>query len=177
VGGGGIDAALFSGNKAAYTITNNAGALAIAGTDGNDSLSTIERLHFDDVKLAFDLDANAGLTAKLLGAVAGKDSIANKQFVGIGLSALDNGTSLPDLMQLALDTVLGTGFSNDAVVTLLFNNLAGAPPPAPDLATFVGLIDNGTYTPVSLAILASDNELNTNNINLIGLSTSGLEFI
>ena len=177
VGGAGIDAALFSGNKAAYSITNNGGALTLQGTDGNDSLSTIERIHFDDVKVAFDLDANAGLTAKLLGAVAGKDSIANKQFVGIGLSVLDGGTSYSDLMQLALNTVLGADFSNESVVNLLFNNLAGAAPSSSDLATFVGLIDNGNYTPVSLAILAADNEINTTNIGLIGLSTTGLEFI
>ncbi len=177
VGGAGIDTALFGGLKSAYTITNNSGALTVQGTDGNDSLSAIERLHFDDVKVAFDLDANAGLTAKLLGAVAGKDSVANKGFVGIGLSVLDGGTSYSDLMQLALNTVLGADYSNESVVNLLFNNLAGAAPSAGDLATFVGLIDNGTFTPVSLAIVAADNEINTSNINLIGLSSAGLEFI
>ncbi|MFT4863181.1 MAG: serralysin [Pseudohongiellaceae bacterium] len=177
VGGAGIDAALFSGNKAAYSITNSNGSLTLQGLDGNDSLSTIERLFFDDVKVAFDLDANAGLTAKLLGAVAGKDSIANKQFVGIGLNALDSGTSYSDLMQLALNVVLGSDFTNASLVNLLFNNLAGAAPSSSDLATFVGLIDNGTYTPVSLAILAADNEINTNNIGLVGLSSAGLEFI
>jgi serralysin len=177
IGGAGIDTAIFGGSKTAYTITNNSGALTLQGTDGNDSLSTIERLQFDDVKVAFDLDGNAGLTAKLLGAVAGKESVANKGFVGIGLSVLDGGTSYSDLMQIALNTVLGTEFTNESVVSLLFNNLAGAAPSAGDLATFVGLIDNGTFTPVTLAILAADNEINTNNINLIGLSSAGLEFI
>lgn len=177
VGGAGIDAALFNGSKAAYSISNNSGTLTLQGLDGTDNLSTIERLHFEDVKVAFDLDGNAGLTAKLLGAIAGKDSIANKQFVGIGLSLLDSGTPYADLMQLALNTVLGSGFSNQAVVNLLFNNLAGVTPSSADLATFVGLIDNGTYTPASLAVLAADNELNTTNIGLVGLNSTGLEFI
>ena len=177
VGGAGIDYAIFGGSKDAYTISGTVSALSVQGTDGNDSLSGIERLQFDNVKLAFDLDANAGFTAKLLGAVAGKDSLANQSYVGTGLNALDNGMSNEALMQLALDTVLGSNFENSAVVNLLFTNLAGAPPSEADLATYTGLLDNNTYTPVSLAIAAADHELNTTNIGLVGLATSGLEFV
>lgn len=176
-GGAGIDYAIFRGNKDVYTISGNINSLSVQGSDGNDTLSGIERLQFDNVKLAFDLDASAGFTAKLLGAIAGKNAIANKQYVGIGLGALDSGMSNEALMQLALDTVLGSNFENSAVVNLLFTNLAGAAPSAGDLATFTGLIDNGTYTPVSLAIAAADHELNTTNIGLVGLATTGLEFV
>lgn len=175
-GGDGIDIAIFAGSRQAYTIVNNAGALTIQGSDGNDSLSSIERIHFDDAKLAFDLDGNAGFTARLLGAIAGPSAISNTEWVGIGINALDSGTSSADLMQLALDTVLGSGYSNEAVVNLLFNNLAGAPPSAADSATFVGLLDNGTYTPVSLGIAAAEHELNSNNIGLVGLVTNGIEY-
>jgi Ca2+-binding RTX toxin-like protein len=177
VGGAGIDMAIFNGNKSSYTIVNNAGALSVQGSDGNDSLTTIERLQFTDMKLAFDLDANAGFVAKLLGALAGSASIANKQFVGIGLNALDSGASQEALMQLALDAVLGPNYSNASVVDLLFTNLAGALPSPSDRAAFVGLIDNGTYSPVTLSITAAENELNTSNIGLVGLASVGLEYI
>lgn len=177
VGGLGIDTAIFGGNKSSYTVTNNAGALTVQGGDGNDSLTTIERLQFDDVNVAFDLDANAGFVAKLLGVMAGKASVANKQFVGLGLGALDGGSSNEALMQLALDAVLGANFTNGAVVDLLFTNLAGALPSAADRALFTGLIDNGTYTPLSLSMTAADHEVNTTNIGLIGLATTGLEFV
>ncbi len=175
-GGSGIDFGLFSGNNDAYAISGNSESMTVQGTDGNDTLSSIERLIFDNVKLAFDVDGNADFTAKLLGAVAGKDAVSNQQYVGIGLSALDSGTSNEALMQLALDTVLGSNFSNADLVNLLFNNLAGALPSANDLATFTGLIDNGTYTPVSLAIAAADHDLNTTNIGLVGLATTGIEY-
>lgn len=176
-GGDGIDIAVFTGSRLVYSISNDQGTLTINGTDGNDRLSSIERLHFDDTKLAFDLDGNAGFTARLLGAIAGPDAVNNKEYVGIGINALDSGTSNADLMQLALDTVLGSNFTNEAVVNLLFNNLAGSPPSSADSATFVDLLDNGTYTPVSLGLAAAEHELNTNNIGLVGLASNGLEYV
>jgi len=176
-GGAGTDTAIFSGAKTAYTITNNQGTLSIQGTDGTDSLTAIERLQFDNVKVAFDLDANAGLTAKLLGVLAGKDSVANPTFVGAGINVLDSGMSYSDLMSAALDAVLGSGFSNDAVATLLYTNLAGAAPSSADLSAIVALIEGGTFTPVTLAIAAADHELNTTNIDIVGLASTGIDYV
>jgi hypothetical protein len=151
-GGAGIDTAIFSGTKSTYTISMNADLMMVQGGDGNDTLSTIERLQFDDTKVAFDLDANAGSAAKLLGAVAGKDAVTNKAFVGIGINALDSGSSYQDLMQVALNTVLGVNYTNTAVVNLLYTNLVGVAPSSTDLGAIVSLIDNGSFSPVSLAI-------------------------
>ena len=176
-GGAGIDIAIFSGTKSAYTISVSADVLMVQGVDGNDTLSTIERLQFDDTKVAFDLGANAGLTAKLLGVVVGKNSVINKTFVGIGINALDSGSSYQDLMQVALNAVLGANYTNTAVANLLYTNLVGLAPSSADLNTIVNLIDAGTFTPVSLAIAASDHELNAINIGLTGLSTTGIDFV
>ena len=38
------------------------------------------------------------------------------------------------------------------------------------------MIDNGTYTAAELAIIAADHSLNTTNIDLVGLSETGLEY-
>jgi hypothetical protein len=49
-GGAGNDTAVFSGNKSAYTITDNGnGTITVAGPDGTDTLSGIENLQFADV--------------------------------------------------------------------------------------------------------------------------------
>ena len=50
-GGAGIDTAVFSGNRAAYTVTTSGGTTTVSGPDGTDTLTTIERLRFDDVTL------------------------------------------------------------------------------------------------------------------------------
>jgi hypothetical protein len=103
---------------------------ALAGDEGRDTLDQVERLVFSDQSLAFDLDGAAGSTARILGAVFGREAVANPVFVGIGLSLLDQGSSLDALMQLALDARLGAGFSAAAEVQLLFQNLIGSGPSA-----------------------------------------------
>jgi len=177
----GIDTAIYTANQSAFTITYNIDhSYTIqdnAGTEGTDILNSIERISFSDEKLALDIDGNAGTAAKTLGAVFGKDSLANKEYVGIGLELLDGGISYSDLMVLAINVKLGADTSYTDIVNLLYTNVAGAAPSESDLNYFVGLLQNGTYTKASLGILAADTTLNASHINLVGLSTTGLEFV
>ena len=176
VGGAGIDAAVFNGDKSSYTISNDAGTLTVQGGDGNDSLTAIERLHFSDVRLAFDLDSDAGFIAKLLGVLAGKDAVANKEFVGIGLKALE-GSTQEGLMGAALDAVLGPNYTSGSVIDMLFLNVAGVQPSDAQRTLYAGQIDDGTFSAVSLSIAVAETDLNATNIGLVGLATTGLEFI
>ena len=47
-GGAGTDTAVFSGNRAAYTISLNSGVVTVTGPDGTDHLTNIEKLQFAD---------------------------------------------------------------------------------------------------------------------------------
>lgn len=85
--------------------------------------------------------------------------------------------SYQDLMQLALDARLGTGASHEAVVTLLYTNVTGGAPPPDALAFFTKLLDNGTYTPASLGVMAAETPQNAINIDLVGLSEVGIGFV
>jgi len=177
-GGGGIDTTVFSGARAGYTVTRGLGdTLTVSGADGMDSLSSVERLKFTDVNVAMDLDGNAGLTAKILGAIFGAPAVSNKDYVGIGLTLLDGGMSYADLMQFALNAKLGTGFSDVAEINLLYQNLTGVLPSATDLDYWTGTLSSGQFTQSSLAQMAAGLSLNTTNINLIGLQQTGIEFI
>jgi hypothetical protein len=82
-----------------------------------------------------------------------------------------------ELMQAALDVVLGANPSSSSVVDLIWTNIVGPPTPADNLPQYSALIDNGTYTAAELAVVAADHSLNTINIDLIGLSTLGIEYI
>jgi len=55
-GGAGTDTAVFSGNRAAYTISILGGVTTVAGPDGTDTLTSIERLQFADG--LFDISGN-----------------------------------------------------------------------------------------------------------------------
>ena len=49
----------------------------LATNNDFDILKNIERLKFIDTSIALDLDSNAGVAAKVMGAVLGKASIKN----------------------------------------------------------------------------------------------------
>ena len=97
-----------------------------------------------------------GITAKILGAVFGPESISNKVYAGIGLHLLDNGMNFEELMQLAIETALGADATNHAmVVNLLYENVVGFAPSAEEAAYYVGLLDHSIYTTASIGVMAA----------------------
>jgi len=177
IGGTGRDLALYERPRGDFEVgARGSSVRAIVGIEGSDQLSGIERLQFGDVSLAFDLDGAAGHTARILGAVFGREAVGNAQYAGIGLSMLDSGTTPDALMQFALDARLGAGFSPAVQVQVLYQNLTGQAPNAADLAFWTGTLASGQYTPVSLAWMAARLELNEQNIGLIGLADTGLSY-
>jgi hypothetical protein len=155
-GGEGIDTAVYTGPRSQYTVTRGSTTTSVSG-EGNDTLSNVERLQFSDGGLALDLAGNAGMVAKILGAVFGQAAVGDRALAGIGLNIADtSGMSYPQLMQLALDYRLGAGASNEAVVDLLYTNVMGSAPDAGTQAHYVSWITGGGYTQASLATMAAD---------------------
>jgi hypothetical protein len=144
------------------------------GSDDTDYLTSIERLKFKDKSLAIDIDGNAGTTAKILGAVFGKASLSNKNYVGIGLSFLDSSWTYDNLAGVALEAAGAK--TNDQIVSLLWTNVIDTKPTAADKQPFIALLENG-MTAGALAHLAADSSFNTTNINLVGLAQTGIEYI
>jgi FG-GAP-like repeat/RTX calcium-binding nonapeptide repeat (4 copies) len=179
-GGGGIDTSVYSSARANYTVTRIATGFTVLDrirAEGLDTLANVERLKFSDTKVALDIAGNAGTTAKILGAVFGRASVAIKEYVGIGLGLLDGGMSYSDLMQLALNAKLGVNANNAAVVNLLYTNVMGSAPGPGELALYKGILDSGAYTQASLGVVAAEHAVNQANINLVGLASTGIEFI
>ena len=137
-------------------------------------MTGVERLKFSDKSIAIDLDGNAGATAKILGAVFGKDSVSNKSYVGIGLHFLDAGWTYDNLAGLALGAAGAK--TNDQIVSLLWTNVIGTKPTAADKAPLIALIENG-MTPGALTQIAADSSFNIANINLVGLAQTGIEYM
>jgi V8-like Glu-specific endopeptidase len=179
-GGAGIDTAVFSGARAGYTVALAAGTDTVtdrtAGRDGTDALDGIERLEFDNVAVAIDIDGAAGTVARILGAVFGRERVGDPDYMGIGLSLLDAGMSERDLTQLAIDFRLGAGASSQSLVNVLYTDVVGTAPDAATQAYYVGLLAGGQFTPATLGMLAAHTALNEANINLAGLATTGIEY-
>ena len=173
-----VDSAAYFGARSDFNLKIVNGFPSVVadkfGNEGTDSLTSIERLSFSNLSVAFDINGNAGTTAKILGSVFGKDSLTNKQYVGIGLSLLDAGMSTTTLASLAVDAAnLKT---NDQIVSTLWKNVFGTTATSSDKAPYIKLLDDG-MSPGTLAWLAADTTFNKVNINLGGLAQTGIEYI
>ena len=183
-GGLGIDTCIYDVSLASSQVVRNSdGSFKVvvqnkAATPSlnvsTDTLTNVERLQFTNTSVAIDLNGNAGTVVKILGAVFGKQTVANKNYVGIGLHFLDSGWSYDNLAGLALDAAGAK--TNDQIVNLLWTNVIGTKPTAADKQPFIALLDNG-MSAGALAHLAADTSFNTTNINLVGLAQTGIEYI
>jgi hypothetical protein len=178
-GGAGLDKIYFENATSAndFKITVFADKINLTDRAGNYppvEATKVERLVFNDKSIAIDLNGNAGTTAKILGAVFGKDSVSNKNYVGIGLHFLDAGWTYDNLAGLALDAAGAK--TNDQIVSLLWTNVIGTKPTTADKLPLIALLENG-MTAGALAHLAADTSFNATNINLVGLAQTGIEYI
>jgi len=176
-GGDDIDHAVFQSELLDYFILNNVDQIEVSGpaSEGSDELINVERLHFTDISLAFDLDGNAGDTAKLLGVLVGS---VDPGFMGQGIDIFDNsGLSFEQVMGLGLDVLLTTERTNADVLNLIYTNLIGQAPSQAELnALTAEFLDSGAYTQVGLALLAADHPFNTENIGFDELVITGVQY-
>jgi hypothetical protein len=141
---------------------------AANNTSGGMELQNTERLIFTDTAWALDTgDAqSAGRTAKILGAVFGKEGLSNMVFRGIGLFYFDQGMSYEALTLLALDARLGPGASNEAVAQLLQTNVPGL------------VVNAGAYSSTTaMALYAQESALNKAMVDVVGLATAGMPYL
>jgi hypothetical protein len=135
---------------------------------GSVELRNVERVVYNDVAVSLDSgDAESGgRTAKILGAIFGKEGLANLNFRGIGLHFFDQGMSYEALTLLALDARLGPSASKSEVANLLLSNVPG----------LVGNL-NEFPTTTAMAMAAQESQLNKTMVDLVGLSTNGMPYI
>jgi subtilisin family serine protease len=180
IGGAGIDTVVFAESQSSYTINRGDVGFSVLlnSTEKFDILTGIERLEFSSGGLAFDLEGDAAIVAKVLGAIKGKDSWSDPAFAGVLFENLEQDDfGIGEAIDLAIETFLGENQSNSEVVSFFYNNLLGQAPSDAELILLTGLLDNGTYTQNSLGIAVADNEINSTNIGLIGLAVTGVEYL
>ena len=186
-GGGGIDTAVFNFSRASVKISQalTAGAWNVESTlqGGSCQLTNVERFQFGSATLATDLGMgdNAGRAVLLIGAVLGKDAMMSKQalmgsVIGLFDMGYDMGTLAGAIMRLPIWAgVLTPTNSADDIANYLFRVVNGRAPSATELAAGVNVLNTqsqGNY----LAQLAV-TDANTKQVNLVGLATTGFEYL
>lgn len=184
--GAGLDTVRYAGNLADYAVARSllTGSWLVEARDGesgSDTLDGVERLRFADGSLALDLDGSPGSTAKVIGAVFGPDFLAEQLYVGIGIALFDDGMTMQQVADLAIQTgvflSLAGSTSNADFVRVVYENVIGEPLTDPAmLGYFVGLLEAG-LPKSTLAVIAAEHESNLARIDLAGLATAGLPYL
>jgi len=190
-GGAGIDTAVFSGNRANFSLAPSGGNYEVtdrSGNEGTDTLANVERLNFSDAKVAIDLTSggNAAKTAQFLG-LLGFSFLSQKDVVGTVLGVFDQtGISLSDAFNLVLNSglvnELAGGASDTAFVKLIHRNLVGTEASdavAASLATQLLKDSGGAYSRIDLLNLGAELDANLQHVGLVGttgLLATGLEY-
>ncbi|MXY89851.1 MAG: hypothetical protein F4Y89_04845 [Gammaproteobacteria bacterium] len=180
-GGEGLDYAIYAGDKENFTIEYDEDYIAVVESGVlwryDDRLEGIERLVFADVNLAFDIDGNAGIAAKALGAFFGAAGLSRIGLAGRWLNLLDNGMTYDDLLQTAIDTVFGANPSGARLVGHFFTALTGEEAPDDVISEWGGKVDSGELSALELSKLVAENDFNLANIDFIGLYSTGMEYL
>jgi len=172
-GQGGVDTIRLWNNSSEFKVSKDSATgywnvEAANNTSGGMELQNTERLIFTDKSWALDTGdtESAGRTAKILGAVFGKEGLSNMVYRGIGLFYFDYGMSYEALTLLALDARVGSGASKETVAQLLQANVPGL------------VVNTGAYaSTTAMAMYAQESALNKTMVDVVGLATAGMPYL
>lgn len=183
-GGLGKDTVVYAGPLERYTVNKSGNRFIVSeptGSDDTDYLTNIERLQFSNAKLALDV-ANGPLAdgARLIGALLGPAYVKDKALAGIVIGLMDQQYTPEFVASLGLATpmylAMAGSNSNVDFVKHVFNNVVGRQPLAQELNIYVAMLENGSSTQASLAVMAASTDLNAARIDLVGLVQHGWEY-
>ena len=182
-GGAGIDTVLLAEDWSAQSIKKGASGYSVSSATGTKTLSSVERLLFDDKKIALDVtaDGNTGKALEFIGAVA-YGLVRDKGAIGCIQNLFDAGSSLLDVCHLALDVglirSLAGSDSNEDLARLAYQNVVGTPADTAAVDMLVSFMDGRTasYSQATFLTVVAELELNQEHVGLVGLAETGVEY-
>jgi len=188
-GDAGIDSAAYLSISSNFSISSAGDYTWIVrdrtGYEGTDDLFNIERLLFDDKKIALDLNGsgNAAQAVELIGASIGT-AYLNPAIVGLFLDFFDSGYSMSEVAAAIISTdffisLAGGSSSNSSFVATIARNILGTPIDAVTTDVLAGYLQGsgGSLTQADFLSIFAVSDINQSNINLAGLQQTGIEYI
>ena len=160
-GGAGLDHGAYSGRHAGHSITVAGGGCSVAGPEGADTLTGIERLDFSDAHLGLDVDANAGQIYRLYKAAFAR----SPDLGGLGgwIAGMDNGSvSLEQaasgfIASAEFQSLYGASPSNTEFITSLYLNVMGRAPDAGGLGYWVNQLATNLQSRAQVLVAFSES--------------------
>jgi V8-like Glu-specific endopeptidase len=184
-GAAGIDTVVLNGTRSEHTLAKTFIGWTISSpASGTDKIVNVERLEFAGKKLALDLQPSepAGQALEFIGLLA-PTLVRSPSVVGTILGLFDQGKSLYDVCQLALDVGLVNSIAgsdtNAALAAMAFRNLIGSEADAATVDMLVGYMDgrSASYSQADFMTVIAGMEVNQTHIGLIGLQQTGIEYV
>jgi hypothetical protein len=176
-GQGGLDHVFYDGQRAKYSIGKLDTGLRVSGVEGTDTLASIERLHFTDASVAFDVDGAAGQAYRLYQAAF--DRTPDSVGLGFWINALDSGINLETVAAGFLASSeaaahYGADLSNAAFAARLYEHALHRTPDQAGLAWWVERLDQGAVSRTDMLVAFSESA--ENKAALAGLVGQGIAY-
>jgi hypothetical protein len=166
-GGEGLDHARLAGQATAATIEVNESGATVTGADGSDLLSGVERLLFDDLAVALDLDGAAGAAYRLYRAAFAREP--DLPGLGYWIDAFDAGAAPLDAAAGFLGSAefaqrYGAAPDDDTYLRALYQNVLDREPDAAGQAYWAPLLGAGLTTRARMLVDFADSAENRENV-------------
>ena len=183
-GGLGVDTCSYSDVRSHYQLAHSGSGTWTITKQGAvaDTITNVERLQFADTRLAIDMGVTqaGGEVALLIGAVLGNASLTNKTLAGQLLTYFDTGKTMHDaadvLVNAGVMDQLAGGSSTGAYVDLIFHAVTGQAATPGVTAALAPYIDSYGYSKADFLATIAGMQINQDNVGLVGLGRTGLEF-
>ena len=179
-GGAGIDTVVFSGSRAAYSLSAiQAGEWVVtSASGGTDVLRNVERMRFDDAAVALDIQGHGGQAYRLYQAAFARQPDAKG--LGDWIEFLDRGGSLEDaakgfVVSPEFRSLYGADPGTKDLVTRFYQNVLHRDPEPAGFEYWFHQINAGVQT-VPM-VLAKFSESPENQANLMGVIGDGFSYI
>jgi hypothetical protein len=179
-GGTGLDEVFYNGNRNEYAVKVDGDRVLVtdlAGNDGKDLLSNIERLDFKDIDVAFDINGAAGEAYRLYQAAFNRTP--DKAGLGYWIARLDDGMTLNTMAGGFVNSnefrsIYGSLPSNYDLVYRFYQNVLHRAPDQAGLDYWVNILD--THKASVTEVLVGFSESEENYSALVGVMQNGIEF-
>ena len=176
-GGLGLDTVNFAGKRTDYTIARTSKGFTVTSTASLDTLTGVERLHFDNGDVALDINGNAGQLFRLYQAIFNR----KPDLAGLGwwLDAVDRGVSLESVAESFTQskdftTMYGAGASNTTLLTKIYEYALHRTPDKDGFAFWLDVLDNHKAGLGSLLMGFSESQ--ENYAQVIGSIQNGIAY-
>jgi hypothetical protein len=179
-GGAGQDVAHLFVDKTGHSFRKDASGFnqLFAGETQVLSLKDVERVHFNDVTVAFEAEGVAGQAYRLYEAAFNRRP--DEGGLGFWIDKMDEGLPLDAVAGYFVESkefidTYGSSLNNTELITLFYKNIHGRTPDPGGLAFWVGVLDEKRATVAE--VLADISESPENKANVAELIGQGITYI